>query len=78
MNKYRIVIYFSDKVNIETYTYSQLDKKEFTDEIEEMFDKKNKIFVNFTDVDIKYCVNINNVLFYTIELIQKDITEECD
>lgn len=75
MNKYRVVVYFSDKVNIETYIYSQLDIKEFTDEIKEIFEAKDNIFVNFTDVDIKYCININNVLFYTIELTQKGITE---
>ena len=75
MNKYRVVVYFSDKVNIETYIYSQLDIKEFTDEIEEIFEAKDNIFVNFTNVDIKYCVNRNNVLFYTIELTQKGITE---
>lgn len=28
--------------------------------------------------DIKYCVNINNVLFYTIELTQKGITKGRD
>lgn len=75
MNEYRIVIYFSDKVNIETYIYSQLDKKEFTDEIKEIFNTKDKIFVNLVDDDTKCCVNRNNVLFYTIELTQTGITE---
>ena len=75
MNKYHVVVYFSDKINFETYIYSQLDIKEFTDEIKEMFEAKDNIFVNFTDVDIKCCINRNNVLFYTIELTQKDITE---
>lgn len=75
MNKYRVVVYFSDKVNIETYIYSQSDIKEFTDEIKEIFEANDNIFVNFTDVDIKCCVNKNNVLFYTIELTQTGITE---
>ena len=75
MNKYHVVVYFSDKVNIETYIDSQLDIKEFTDEIDEIFETKDNIFVNFIGDDIKYCININNVLFYTIELTQKGITE---
>lgn len=74
MNKYRVVVYFSDKVNNEYYIDSQLDIKKFTDEIREKFNAKDNIFVNFVgfvDDDIKYCVNRNNVLFYTIELTQK-------
>lgn len=75
MNKYHVVVYFSDKINFETYIDSQLDIKEFTDELEEKFDAKDNIFVNFVDVNKKYCVNINNVLFYTIELTQTGIAE---
>lgn len=71
MNKYYVVSYFSDKRNFETYIESQLDIKEFTDEMSEKFNAKDNIFVNFIGDDIKYCVNRNNVLFYTIELIQK-------
>ena len=74
MNKYHVVVYFSDKINFETYIDSQLDIKEFTDEISEKFNAKDNIFVNFIGDDIKCSVNRNNVLFYTIELIQKDIT----
>ena len=75
MNKYHVVVYFSDKINFKTYIDSQLDIKEFTDEMSEKFNEKNNIFVNFIGDDIKYCVNKNNVLFYTIELTQKGITE---
>lgn len=75
MNKYHVVVYFSDKINFETYIDSQLDIKEFTDEISEKFNTKNNIFINFIGEDIKYCINKNNVLFYTIELTQKGITE---
>lgn len=75
MNKYHVVVYFSDKINFETYIDSQLDIKEFTDELREKFNAKDNIFINFVGDDIKYCVNRNNVLFYTIKLAQKDITE---
>ena len=75
MNNYHVVVYFSDKINFETYIDSQLDIKEFTDELREKFNAKDNIFINFLGDDIKYCVNRNNVLFYTIKLAQKDITE---
>lgn len=75
MNKYHVVVYFSDKANIEIYIGSQLDINEFTDEIGKRFNAKDNIFVNFVGNDIKYCVNRNNVLFYTIELTQTNITE---
>lgn len=78
MNKYHVVVYFSDKINFETYIDSQLDIKEFTDETSEKFNTKDNIFINFIGDDIKYCVNRNNVLFYTIELTQKGITEVGD
>ena len=75
MNRYHVVVYFSDKINFETYIDSQLNIKEFTDETEEKFNTKDNIFINFIGDDIKYCVNRNNVLFYTIELTQTVITE---
>ena len=75
MNKYHVVVYFSDKINFETYIDSQLNIKEFTDETSEKFNTKDNIFINFIGDNIKYCINRNNVLFYTIELTQKDITE---
>ena len=78
MNKYHVVVYFSDKINFETYIDSQLDIKEFTDEIKEKFNAKDNIFVNFIGDDAKFCVNRNNVLFYTIELTQTGITEVGD
>ena len=75
MNKYHVIVYFSDKINFETYIDSQLNIKEFTDEIRETFNTKDNIFIYFIGGDIKYCINRNNVLFYTIELTQTDITE---
>jgi hypothetical protein len=78
MNKYHLVVYFSDKINFETYIDSQLDIKKFTDKLREKFNTKDNIFINFIGDDIKYCVNKNNVLFYTIELTQKGITEVGD
>ena len=75
MNRYHVVFYFSDEINFETYIDSQLDINEFTDETGKKFNAKDNIFINFIGDDIKYCVNRNNVLFYTIELTQKDITE---
>lgn len=78
MNKYHVVVYFSNTVNFETYIDSQLDIKEFTDEMREKFNVKDNIFINFIGDDIKYCINRNNVLFYTIELIQTGITEVGD
>ena len=75
MNRYHVVIYSLDKTNFETYIDSQLDINEFTDETSEKFNTKDNIFINFIGDDIKCCVNKNNVLFYTIELTQKDITE---
>lgn len=75
MNKYHIVVYFSDKINFETYVDSKLDIRKFTDKINEKFNAKDNIFINFIGGDTKYCVNRNNVLFYTIKLAQKDITK---
>lgn len=71
MNKYHITVYFSDKINFETYIESQLDIKEFTNEINEKFNTKDSTFINFIGDDTKYSVNKNNILFYTIELVQK-------
>lgn len=71
MNKYHVVVYFSDKINFETYIDSQLDINEFTDETSKKFDTKNNIFIQFIGNDIKYCINRNNVLFYTIEKIDE-------
>ena len=78
MNNYHVVVYFSDKINFETYIDSQLDIKEFTDEMSEKFNVKDNIFINFVGEDIKYCINRNNVLFYTIELTQTGMTEVGD
>ena len=78
MNKYHVVVYFSNTVNFDTYITSSLDIKEFTDESSEKFNTKDNIFINFIGDDIKYCINRNNVLFYTIELIQTGITEVGD
>lgn len=75
MNKYHVVVYFSDKINFETHIDSRLDINKFTDEINKKFNTKDNIFIQFIGDDIKYCINRNNVLFYTIELTQTDIIE---
>ncbi len=69
MNEYHIIIYFSDKINYETYIGSELDIKEFTDEISKRFNAKDRTFINFIGDDIKFSINKNNVLFYTIEKV---------
>ena len=69
MNKYHITIYFSDKINFATYIESGLDIKEFTDETSKKFNVKNNTFINFIGDDIKFSINKNNVLFYTIEKV---------
>lgn len=75
MNEYHMIIYFSDKVNFETDIESSLDLDEFTNEIREKFNTKDNIFINHINNDIVYSINRNNILFYTIELTQKGITE---
>lgn len=75
MNEYHIKIYFSSTINFETNVKSSLDINEFTEEFNEKFDTGDNRFINFIGDDIKCSVNRNNVLFYTIELMQTDITE---
>jgi hypothetical protein len=73
MNKYHIIVYFSNNINFETNIESSLDLNEFTDETSKKFDAKDNIFIQFIGNDIKYCINRNNVLFYTIEkMMSKD------
>ena len=43
----------------------------FTDETSKKFDAKDNIIIQFIGNDIKYCINRNNVLFYTIEKIDE-------
>ena len=50
MNKYHIVVYFSDKINFETYIDSQLNIKEFRN-----INFLNSIFIYFHNVKWKYC-----------------------
>ena len=67
MNEYHVVFYFSDKINFETYIDSQLDIKEFTDEMSENFNAKDNIFVNFVGDDNKYCIN-KGIMYCFIQL----------
>ena len=78
MNRYHLKIYFSNTVNYETDVDSQLDIDKFTDEIDSKFNKANNKFITFVGDDVKYSINKNNVLFYTIELVQQNITEKGD
>lgn len=78
MNKYRLKIYFSNTVNYEVDVDSQLDIDKFTDEIDSKFNKATNKFILFVGEDVKYSINTNNVLFYTIELVKQNITEKGD
>lgn len=67
-----MTIYFSDKINFETYIGSWLNIKEFTDEISKKFNVKDSTFINFIGYDTKFSINKNNVLFYTIERVDEE------
>lgn len=67
MNKYHITIYFSDKIYYETNINSKLELDAFANDVSIKFNAKDVPFINFIGEDIKYIINRNNVLFYTIE-----------
>ena len=68
MNRYRLTIYFPDKSNIVTTISSSLDIDEFASEVLQKFNVKDNTFISFIGDDIKYNINKNNILFYTIKL----------
>ena len=62
-----MVFYFSDKINFETYIESELELNDFTTVLNEKMQQKEARFVNFIGCDKKITININKVLFYTID-----------
>lgn len=71
MNNYYIKIYFSNNLYYETYMNSSLDLNEFIYELNKEFNSKDNMFIDLIENDIGYCINRNNVLFYTIEKADK-------
>lgn len=78
MNRYHLKIYFSNTVNYETYVDSKLDMNKFIEDMDKKFNNANNKFITFVGDDVKYSINTNNVLFYTIELVKQNITEKGD
>ena len=78
MNRYHLKIYFSNTVNYETDVDSKLDMNNFIEDMDKKLNKANNKFITFVGDDVKYSINTNNVLFYTIELVQQNITEKGD
>lgn len=78
MNRYHLKIYFSNTVNYETYVDSKLDMNNFIEDMDKKFNNVNHKFIIFAGDDVKYSINTNNVLFYTIKLVQQNITEKGD
>lgn len=72
MNKYHMTIYFYDEIYYETNIDSPLELDAFTSDISVKFNTKDIPFINFAGGDIKYTINRNNVLFYTIEKIDDE------
>lgn len=75
MNAYKLTFYFSDKTNIETYLYSELEITYFVSNFSnENYDKK---FIAFIDKD-GLIINLDKVMYYTIKLVQGDMTSPCE
>lgn len=67
MNAYKLTFYFSDKINIETYLYSELEVTDFVSDFSnENHDKKFIVFINEDGLTI----NLDKVMYYTIELVK--------
>lgn len=69
MNKYKIVIYFPDKINYETYINSELNIDDFTADFNMQYTNRTKDWVSFIGTNQKVIVNIHNILFYSIEQV---------
>lgn len=75
MNKkyiYLLKFYFLDKSNIQIENYSNQKISEFTDNFNIIFQNKDFDFYNFVGTDKKVMINKNNILFYTIELVEEN------
>lgn len=67
MNAYKLTFYFSDKINIETYLYSELEVTDFVSDFSnENHDKKFIVFINEDGL----IINLDKVMYYTIELVK--------
>ncbi len=69
MNKYKVMLYFSDKINYETYIDSELNLDDFTDDFNAKYANRTKEWVAFIGTNQKVVVNLHNVLFYSIEQV---------
>ena len=67
MNAYKLTFYFSDKINIETHVYSELEVTDFVSDFSnENHDKKFIAFINEDGL----IINLDKVMYYTIELVK--------
>lgn len=72
MNKYKIKFYYTDNTNVETYLDSELEMEDFiTDFADKNNNKKFLVFVNKGSI----AINIDNVKYFTIDIVQTNITE---
>lgn len=68
LNNYKIVFYFSDKINFSTECDSDLDIDNFTKYFNNRIHECKK-FISFIGDRQKLTINLDNVLLYTIEEI---------
>lgn len=66
MKNYHIIFYFSDKINLETNVTSELELNDFVLDFNKKIQIKDQRFVNFIGDGKKVSINMDNVLFYTI------------
>lgn len=66
-NNYHITFYFSDKINFETNVASELELNDFIFDFNKKIQIKDQRFVNFIGDGKKVSINMDNVLFYTID-----------
>lgn len=67
MKNYHIIFYFSDKINFETNVASELELNDFVLDFNKKIQIKDQRFVNFIGDGKKVSINMDNVLFYTID-----------
>lgn len=71
MNKYHIIFYFSNTLNFETNVKSELEINDFIIEFNNKIQNSHQNFVNFVGDGKKFTINMDNVLFYTVEEIEE-------
>lgn len=75
MNKkytYLLTIYSADKSNIQTTLESNQSISKFTNNFNKQVQKNNIEFWNLMGEKKKIMINKNNILFYTIELVEEN------